>query len=524
MGQQVPFETLDGLAHEVADVAEAEGRDPTVTVEQVILDDEQLAPRAEVSFKGPDDRQVIAHFYEAYWAPLTEGKINLLETIMFLFGAGWTGLKFAVRGVFDRWMFGGRQEFKIRPQAINELFLAWWAIALLSLIYVGWAVFALALGCRLLGLSWPARADLVAILAADGGAVASLLLVAVVGFLVSRFFGRVHLPLESVQSLDRGTMKASAVVRWSVLGASIAAGLASVVVAVLIALGLRAELLDYTVWREIATAVAVLIGVGLVGLGLVLVQFPGDVAIYVSSYKVSRFQDTRKAIQETGRRLARFIYGLKDGPGPTYDEVLIVGHSLGSVVAYDTLNDAINRDLHPNGWSTDSTAGCYSVVQRTPLLLTFGCPLDKTAFIFRTQEDHEKFEIREGLAASMQPLIVGESFRPRHWVNVWSRWDWVSGELEYYDRSNPKPDEPKRVLNVEAKGSKRPDRAHTGYWTAPVVRGVVYAVLTGALPRDVNRCAVATETDMARLRDVMDRPVMAPAGAVARVETGVGTR
>jgi hypothetical protein len=141
-----------------------------------------------------------------------------------------------------------------------------------------------------------------------------------------------------------------------------------------------------------------------------LVEFAGDVAAYVSPYKVSKFEEIRRAIQDRGKRVARFVYSAEsDTPGRAlYDHVYVVGHSLGSVQAYDTLNDAINRDIHEHGWSAGSPEGAFGVVQRTKLLLTFGSPLDKTAFVFRTQKTETEFSVREALsvgAAAADPEL-----------------------------------------------------------------------------------------------------------------------
>jgi hypothetical protein len=507
MGQQVPFETLDDLAREVAAVCVAEGTPPSVTVEQVMSEVEELIPRAELRFTprsvAGGEQPVVAHFYEAYWAPLTEGKINLPQTLAFLAGAGWRGLGFATRdGVFDRWMFGGRQEFKIRSRAILQLFLAWSAVMALSLAFVAWSVLGIAVVASILDFSWPEPRDLATIVAADGGIVAYLLLMALIGLLVSRVLGKSPGPVESTQSLDRRALTPSGFLRGAAAAGAVAIAIVAIAGAVLVTLPVRDGLLASSAGLAWATAAAVLVGAGLVKLGWLLVQFPGDVAIYVSSYKVSRFQETRAAIQEVGRKISRFIYSLE----PAYDEVLVVGHSLGSVIAYDTLDDAINRDLHAGGWYEGSAPGLFRVVERTPLLLTFGSPLDKTAFIFRTQQSRDDFEIREALAATMQPLIVSPdyAYRPKHWINIWSRWDWVSGSLDYYDR--PASSDPRHVLNVEARGSMLPAGAHTGYWTAPLVRGVVYAMLAGALPADVTERAVATRADLDRLRGATANP------------------
>jgi hypothetical protein len=216
-----------------------------------------------------------------------------------------------------------------------------------------------------------------------------------------------------------------------------------------------------------------------------LVGFAGDVVAYVSPYKVSKFEEIRRAIQERGKRVARLIYSAEgDTPGRVlYDHVYVVGHSLGSVLAYDTLNDAVNRDIHEHGWSAGSPERAFRVVERTTLLLTFGSPLDKTAFVFRTQKMETDFSVREALASAQQPLILSYDNRECRWINVWSRSDWVSGALGYYDR--PIPPTVKVVHNIGHLGSTFPGTAHTEYWTAPIIRGVLHTALTGQCPGDV---------------------------------------
>lgn len=107
------------------------------------------------------------------------------------------------------------------------------------------------------------------------------------------------------------------------------------------------------------------------------IQYIGDVAAYTSAHKVNKFHEIRGQIQEIGLSVANAVYGAKDKSGRfEYEQLIIVGHSLGSVLAYDTLNAVINRDLLLKNKN--------DVVKRTRLLLTFGCPLDKTAYFFRS--------------------------------------------------------------------------------------------------------------------------------------------
>jgi hypothetical protein len=199
----------------------------------------------------------------------------------------------------------------------------------------------------------------------------------------------------------------------------------------------------------------------------VLIQFVGDVAIYVMPYKLDAFNDLRKEIRETVYKVARAVYALKNSAGRhEYDHVILVGHSLGSVIAYDILNRLIHEDRE--------TGNSINAVARTPLFLTFGSPLDKTAFIFSIQ-GHGTSEARESLAASVQPLIQDYKYRPNRWINIYSPWDIISGPLDLYDPLEG--NDPKRVDNRKDPEASTFLAAHTEYWKNKLVARTIYDAL-----------------------------------------------
>jgi len=200
---------------------------------------------------------------------------------------------------------------------------------------------------------------------------------------------------------------------------------------------------------------------------LVLVQFVGDVAIYVMPYKLDAFNDLRKEIKERVYKVAHAVYALKDkgDTGPEYDRVIVLGHSLGSVIAYDALNRLILEDRGT------VPANALRVVDRTPLFLTFGSPLDKTAFIFGAQ-GHGTTEARESLAASVQPLIQDYDYRPNQWINIYSPWDILSGYLDLYDL--PGATNSKKVDNRKDPEATTLLMAHTEYWKNPLLIQTLY--------------------------------------------------
>jgi hypothetical protein len=211
-------------------------------------------------------------------------------------------------------------------------------------------------------------------------------------------------------------------------------------------------------------------------LRLFIIDYLGSVAIYVSSYKVSSFQEVREAIQAAVFSVASQIFQATgpDGSSPTYEQVIFLGHSLGSVITYDLINALIV-------WDSKSCGGSNNVLGRISQLITFGSPLDKTAFLFRTQISPEH-HYREALAALQQPLVLDYRLRPFPWINLYSHADIVSGHLVYYDVPTPPPTaadpnpmpipEPigyNPVQNVIDPAAHTPILAHTQYWNGDLL-------------------------------------------------------
>lgn len=499
MGQQVQFETLDTVVREVRETAlrceTLVPKNQTVGV-SLHADEGRFIARAELNLKlkGQNDSRREVHFYEAYWAPLTEGRVTLRETLTFLVDAGRRGLSFAFEdGVFDRWMFGGREEFEIPARRVLQLGLGLWIILLIIAAILATGMLPL---MKLLDFFRVGHTDpQIAVTAAVAFSIGIFLVVfGLIAVLVAWVLGR-GADVQRPKAVIDAPIGVLAPPKWQ------RAGMALLLIGFIVASGALTAWMGIRLYRSWILPAVTDSGAHPIGVVMVyllfgveavmfrrfvknfLVEFAGDVAAYVSPYKVSTFEEIRHAIQDRGRRVARFIYSATDSGAPLYDEVFVVGHSLGSVLAYDTLNDAINRDTHENGWGPDAPPGGYRVVDRTKLLLTFGSPLDKTAFVFRTQKTEREIDVREALAGAQQPLILSYEMRRAHWINLWSPSDWISGPIGYYDAPQPLPGQ--GVCNIENPGSKLPPTAHTEYWSGPLVRGVLHTALTGICPDDV---------------------------------------
>ncbi len=468
MGQQVPFETLDSVAKGLLAWAGTHGgaHNPLV---RLLRFEGKLHARAEV-LVGPSEQQNEVHLYEAYWAPLTEGKVDGWDVIKFLVDAGWKGFWYSDKRGFYRWMFGGRKHFTVAGKDVLYFAVGLATLASLLLLYATIWLSVIAYLLQALRFQWPSPA-LVSDLRVNFVLLILRAAVVLVLFLLLPVLIRKAAPGRSAGGVTNRILQLiiyiGVVLAFLLI---ISAALGALFAGIYHASGWWKDEASTSIFTPIFRVVSTILGpfvpvvcrnlvmqfvatLILIGAAFVVryyvVEYVGDVAAYVSSHKVSKFAELRQSIQETALTIAKAIYSNQE-----YEKVIVVGHSLGSVVAYDTLNRIINEDsLSNNG---------MSVLQRTRLLLTLGSPLDKTAFVFRMQLKNAV--VREAAAGAKQPLIVDYRNRPFPWVNIYSRQDWISGALDYYDDPELSHSDPKRVQNVEDRFSFIPLAAHTEYW------------------------------------------------------------
>lgn len=524
MGQQIPFQTLDDVAEGLLHLSSATSAAKPVA-RMVALGEERLA-RLELKLQiGEREREV--HIYEAYWAPLTEGRVNLRDVSGFLLRAGLGAIK-SGRAPFKRWLFDEYQEFPAPVRTVLYLFVALGVIASLTFLTVLSAAMIVARALLQTPPGWLGPGmfrDITTIFNVLATALAPFIAVMLVWNVMQRWKWRIPWWL---------TVPTFIVGLWATLAAGVAA-----VVAVVYHAGIAPDTdaslfeglggtidvtafnarFDVTAWRML-TAVAVMCLIwwlGTMGVALwrslrqknnargftiamtvvfvsfagslaalasyllerariargsstfahglawpiviavafvvrsFLIQYAGDVAAYVQPQVVDRFHELRQAIRNAVSRTVRAVYGAE------YADIVLVGHSLGSVVVYDALNRLLIDQALGGSHVPD-------VASRTRLLLTFGSPLDKIAFIFATQGSGT--EAREALAASVQPLLARDELRPK-WVNIYSRWDIISGGLDYYDRANRSNRNP--VENIKDSHASTLLAAHVEYWRNPTL-------------------------------------------------------
>ncbi|MBH8572276.1 hypothetical protein I8752_04335 [Nostocaceae cyanobacterium CENA369] len=196
----------------------------------------------------------------------------------------------------------------------------------------------------------------------------------------------------------------------------------------------------------------------------VLVNFVGDVAIYSITDPKSPYQKIRQQILAESLTLLKAI--LKDKEA-NYDQVILAGHSLGSCIAYDTLNLlCIESTLGQNKSKN-------LLLDKIKGLITFGSPLDKIAFFLRETAQQDQY-IRQRMLEHLNSFRVKPEFALQspymtknpvicqleqiNWVNYYHLKDPISGHLDYYENLD----------NVEMKyHASWGLEGHMGYWTDP---------------------------------------------------------
>jgi hypothetical protein len=186
---------------------------------------------------------------------------------------------------------------------------------------------------------------------------------------------------------------------------------------------------------------------------LFLKSFVGDVAVYTNADAKAKNYLIRKAILAGSTNAVIRLLREEDvvKANDTYDQVIVAGHSLGSVIAYDTLNELLNkresREDQLVGHVPAKTEVTQDHLNKIAGLVTFGSPLDKVHYFFRQNVPRHQ-------ALRAQLLQFLQSFRklPSNadygiyrlqrydatglngvlWLNAWSKQDPVSGALHFY--------------------------------------------------------------------------------------------
>ncbi len=229
---------------------------------------------------------------------------------------------------------------------------------------------------------------------------------------------------------------------------------------------------DVSDWGDFLTLLGIAAGVGAAWkASTFLVGWFGDVAIYFDGAdQLSAYHTVRQEILRiNSERLAEL---LRD---EQYDDVYVAAHSLGSVIAYDAINQIASehRAYRRSGPSVlpaipaDSREAAF---QRLRGLMSFGSPLDKAVYFFHQTVKRER-RVRAQILSSHTSFRRRRSGRPYgpykfspyqpekparfHWVNMWSWSDFLGHRLDYF-----------HIEDQPETGYKR-WKSHTQFWENP---------------------------------------------------------
>jgi len=455
IGEQRPYETIDSFVQGLA-------QDLNIAPSRLEHRLSLCGDRVTTSIRIPGDKPIgrfgtrTLDVYEFHWAGLVEGKIRLHQVLWWLMRTALTPLRL--------WSYQATLPAEAGTgQGPSLRFLlgeVWRSAGLLLLALIIVLPFAAAiLGWRTLIDALSGLWSLVHSLRPPGAWGVLAVVLAMIGSIVLGY-GRLTRWLRSPVVPDR-----VAIERWK--WSSVVTLLALGTVAILIQRMFRLDLVGLLegIWEIVRlppVALVLILGVVAWMLAGVLVRYVGDIALYTTADENSSFFRTRTRILESATKMLQSLCG-----DPGYEGVYLAGHSLGSVIAYDSINRAVceARVVPERGEAV-------SAVARIRGLLTFGSPLDTVYYFFRTVVKPGE-PVRAQILSSLHAFRKQPSgrdygpFQFAHyelptmdefvWLNVFSPRDQVSRRLAFYkvDRQESRP------------YGFGPVGAHLAYWTDP---------------------------------------------------------
>lgn len=201
-------------------------------------------------------------------------------------------------------------------------------------------------------------------------------------------------------------------------------------------------------------------------------NFVGDLVGYLDLDPRSKNYDTRQKIQNGALEELDELMKAKDEDGnDQYEQIIVAGHSLGSVIAYDTLNRTIQQ-TNAGGIPEDEAGKVVGLV-------TFGSPLDKVTLFFREYVEKDK-EVQRQILANLHgfkalPLVEGEpninigtpmqfNMDKTRWLNFYHLLDLASGRLDLYNLEKQPFHHPESQGNIRIVANVPMAAAHSCYW------------------------------------------------------------
>ena len=468
IGEQNPYETLDSFARGFA--LYFNQRNPNNKAQ---LHPERIRHKnwtqAAVHLKFKQDATPnglrLLSLFEFYWAPFTEGKMTYRAVLGWLARTSLTPLRYLTNNL--QMMIEQEKRNRKSPETqgepssrvaylfFREVFRIFFVYLPVLILVGGLSYFLRWSPAALSGIFLASRKAFAAEehkAAVVVSAMCAVMVVVLVCFIAVELWSWARRLGDSIER--------TAEVTWAVLASVTAAGFA--VAAWLIILWTNFDVHPYA--RALVKASSLYpVAAVLVALLLrrILVDYVGDIAVYCTADAKSAHYVTREAILKSSTRaLGELLMNMSWN----FDQVIVAGHSLGSVIAYDTINKMLSKV-----WATPNPIGNGPIppldadkLDKLKGLVTFGSPLDKVYYFFREHVASSQ-AIRAQILSFLHSYRRGRSGRqygdmkfiyepPRAlpkadsepfefpqlggdflWLNAWARMDPVSGALRFYE-------------------------------------------------------------------------------------------
>lgn len=229
----------------------------------------------------------------------------------------------------------------------------------------------------------------------------------------------------------------------------------------------------------ITSAFAVLACMGLIHwLSDPLKNYLGDVQQYVTYQETDAKYQHREAILDEVTSLLRHV--LADD---ACKRVVVVAHSLGTVIAYDALLQLDRR-------ARIGTEKDCEELSKITHFVTMGSPIDKVEYFFAAVQSHipRYVKVSRQLRGDMSSMPFTIDERPHvQWINYWDQGDIISSPIRNVVSLS---DYTRRVENVRIASYAlipEPTRSHSGYFThVDVLKDLLAIIVSGKRNKEVS--------------------------------------
>lgn len=469
IGQQDPFEALDSFTRGFVDYFRTQfartGQANAIReIRPVRFNHGNWTEVAlRLRFKKPATNQGLQelHLHEYYWAPHTQGRVTYRAVLGWLIRTGLTPLRYLSQNLQAEWAASGGKLASVGAVFAREtLRIAF--LYLPVLLLTGYLIYALATLPDLAGALGPLLTawkeemqKLPLVMVALAVTVALVLAWFMLGTAWRLSFRRgmsIQREVEITWFLQAGF--------WALVFLLVAVWVATAFGPIGLIQTLMAKFSSWASTRAFLRVSVWPVGKAILIVGVVLylrkilVEYIGDIAVYVTTdEKAEHYKARSQILKESTEALRRLLASTEE-----YDQVIIAGHSLGSAIAYDTINRLLNEAWALRGLPGPASPPTREQLERLRGLVTFGSPLDKIYYFFRRQVDEDQ-AIRAQTLSFIHSFRRGKSYRQYgsyamtfgppgtpegdasshptlskefRWLNIWARMDPVSGFLDHY--------------------------------------------------------------------------------------------